>query len=69
MNHLVLVLKRTFDQKKRAARHYGQVALIEIGHDDDPKPNLRHIQARGFDRLRCHRLPEQDVSDAHFILN
>jgi hypothetical protein len=34
VNHVVLILKRTFEQKKPAVRHDEPVAFIEIGRDD-----------------------------------
>ena len=35
MNHVFLILKRTFNQKKPAARHNQPILLVEIGSEDD----------------------------------
>ena len=34
MNHIVLILERTFDEKEFAACHYQPVTFVEIGCDD-----------------------------------
>ena len=53
MNHIVLILKWTFDQKELAARHHKPVAFVEIRRDDDVG-NAGLILHRNEDKaLRC----------------
>ena len=69
MNHVVLILQRSFDEQKSAARHHQPVALVKIGRDDHVG-DARLIFHRDEDETFCRTrpLPRDDAAGHADIL-